>query len=444
MTTELRTRNPAQQIYIAAMTAAYRSNLQLHDPSVWQVREPELEEMMLRDADVMHAVTHRRHLIAGRQWTLTPQDDEDPAAKLAVKVGTELLKGIKHFTGARLNLARAFFSGSRYSFIHGQPRMLTLGDGKPRTWWVPTRLEDRDKRMYRIVPKVSDDMKSGSAHWERWNVWAGEWQTVTRPESIQTIRHVYMDDEGTLGYGRGLRESLGWWWYAKTHVFAESLQAVERFAQGILHAKVQGIRASDTSLPNDELITKWRDVLEDLRSRHVLVSDKDDDVEMVQMNAAGWEILSKIREELKATIYTLVLGSNLPTGASEGGSYALADVQADSTEALIQFDRETLEETLTDDLLGCVWWHNYPNLVELGVAEQKPRFNIRQEKKLDPKERADIAAVLNGMGVALSREDVFEQTGFKIPEEGEPIIEPQAPPQQLGLPGFDTPPPPMR
>ena len=433
MTTELRIRNQSQQLYVRALSSAWRNGIQLHDPSLWLLRDPEAEEKMLRDADIAHAVGFRRHLIAGRQWNLTPLNDASPRGEMAVAVGTELLNGIKHFTQARLNLARAFFSGSRFSRIHGDHKVLTIGDGKPRTWWVPNRLEDRDKRMYRVVPK--NDGETITAHWEMWNLAKQQWQPESVNDSLHTIRHVYQDDQATLGHGRALREALGWWWYAKEHVFQESLQAVERFAQGILTAKVDGVRDAATGLPNSELIESWTEVLEDLRARHVLVFDAADNVEMVNMDSGGWQMLSDIRGELKTTIFTLVLGANLTTAADSGGSYALAEIQENSTEALVQFDRETLQETITDDLLGCLWFRNHANLVELGVSNEKPRFIITQEKRQDPQERAAVASTLNSMGVDLSLDDLLEQTGFKKPEPGEDFIEGGSPAAPM-TPGF--------
>ena len=431
MVSELRLRNQSQQLYVRALSTAWRSSIEVHDPSLWLLREPELEEKMLRDADIAHAVQYRRHMIAGQRWAILPRVEGSPRAAVAVGVATELLEGIKNFTQARLNLSRAFFSGARFGFIHGCMRKMKIGDGVERLWWCPTTIEDRDKRTYRIVPE--NDGETLSAHWELWNIPKAQFEPESVEDSTQTIRHVYQEDQASLGHGRALREALGWWWYAKTHVFEESLQAVERFAQGILTAKVDGARDAESGLPNTELINEWRAVLEDLRARNVLVYDSADEIEHINMNASGWELLSSIREELRSTIFTLILGANLTTAANKGGSYALAAIQENSTEALVQYDRETLEETLTDDLLGCVWFKNYANLVELGVAEEKPRFNITQEKKEDPKERADVASVLNQMGVELSLEDVLEQTGFRKPEPGEALVEkPEPAPDPFG------------
>jgi len=393
-----------------------------------------MEEKMLRDADIAHAVGFRRHLIAGRQWNVIAAREGSERAKVALLVANDMLAQIESFTQARLNLARAFFSGARFARIHGKVKTLTLGDGKQRQWWVPVRLEDQDKRMFRMKP----EREAGPmmVRWQMWDMERDDWRNMTIEEVALTIRHVYQDDQASLGHGRGLREALAWWWYAKEHVFRESLQAVERFAQGIITAKVDGARDAATGMPNEELIRQWRDVLEDLRSRHVLVHDSADQIDMVEGSGQGWQMLSTLREELRSTIFTLVLGANLTTSASQGGSYALAEIQENSTEALVQYDRETLEETLTKSLLGAIWWKNHANLVELGIADEKPRFSITQEKRMEPQERASVAQTLVGMGIELSLDDVLEQTGFRKPEDGERTIK-QA--SQVPSPGLDLP-----
>jgi hypothetical protein len=376
---------------------------------------------MLREHDIAHAVTYRRHLIAGRNWEVKARDEGSPRAAVAIDVATNLLKHIKRFSDARVNLARAFFSGARFARIHGRPMTLRIGDGQLRTWWVPTRLEDLDKRVFRVVPH-RDEHDNLSASWQQWHVGAGEWRTETVRDAVRTVRHVYQDDQGHLGYGRALREALGWLWYAKTHASDENLQAVERFAQGILKAKVAGIRDAGTNLPNTELIAKWVDALQNMMARNVLVHDSEDEVEHLQTNGEGWQLLDKTHDRLRSAVFTLVMGANLTTAAAEGGSYALAEVQQNSTEALIDFDRESQDETLTDDLVGCLWYENYANIVDLGLEDDAPLFTATQDKHDDPQVRAAVAKTLHEMGVNLSQSDVMEQTGFRVPEGGEIII----------------------
>jgi hypothetical protein len=427
MVTELRVKQQSQAIYVRALSTAWRSGVQLYDPSLWLLKDPEAEEKMLRDVDIAHCIGYRRAIVAGLDWSCQPAVKDSPRAPVAVSVATQLLKGIKHFTAARDNLARAFFSGARFARIHGEPRTLPLGDGRMRNWWVPTRLQDMDKRMFRIVPDKKGDAPL-AAHWERWDVDRQEFHVETVHDAVRTIRHVYQDDEGSLGYGRALREALGWVWYAKENIFQESMLAAEKHGGGMLAAKVDGIRDATTNMPNTTLINAWRDVLTNLRARHVLVYDSNDQIEVIKGSAEGWQILRDLRAEVRGTIFTLVLGANLPTGADKGGSYALADVQQDSTELIVRKDRQVLEDTLTDDLLGCCWYQNWANVVELGIEQEKPQFLIAHEKQEDPSERAQTAATLSGMGVDLSLDDVLEQTSFRRPEDGEQVIKGRAAP----------------
>lgn len=427
MTHPMNLRSVAQQLYVRALSTAWRNRVQLYDPSQWLIREPELEEKALRDADIAHAVGYRRHLIAGKNWQVTATNPNSKRGQMAAHVAEGLIRNIKHFTQARMNLARAFFSGARFGEIVLERRTLTIGDGKPRTWAVPVAIKDMDKMRFRIVPTEKDGVIR--AHWQVFDLAKGDWCDQTMDGYRRTIRHVYADDEATLGHGRGLREALGWWWYAKEHVFHESLGAVEKFARGILSAKVRGVRDAETGLPNSTLIAEWQAVLEDMNARNVLVYDSEDTVEMVRMDGTGWQLMSTIRGELRSAIFTLILGANLTTSAESGGSYALAEIQENSTEALIQFDRESLEETLSDDLIGCLWHFNAGNIADLGLdAEPAPRFKITQEKKNDPKQRVDVASMLHNMGVDLPLRDLYEQTGFRMPEPGEPKVDGNKPP----------------
>lgn len=436
MVTELRVRNQAQQLYVRSLSAAYRNGTQVFQPSLWLTRDPEAEEKMLRDADIAHAIGYRRHLIAGRQWQVLPKRETE-RSPIATVVATELIENIRHFTAARYALARAFFSGSRFARIHGGPRVLTIGDGKPRTWWVPTRLEDQDGRYYRQVTKIEGD--AAMAHWERWNLTRMQWEPHTIEDAITTIHHVYNDDQSSLGYGMALREALGWAWYAKTNISQETLMAIERYAGGTMVAKVDGLRDAATGLPNEDLQTATLSALEEMRARHTVVIDSNDQIEIIPAPSGGHEVMDQMREELRSTIFTLVLGANLTTSADKGGSFALADVQENSTEALIQYDREILEETLTDDLVGCLWKRNWANIVELALQDDMPRFSIAQEKREDPMNSANVAQVLHGMGVALPLAEVLERAGFSKPEQGEEVVSGAKQPTAADLAGFGGP-----
>lgn len=437
MSSELITQNGhAQQLFVSRYAAAFR-RAWLFQPGVWLQREPEIEEKMLRDADIAHAIGYRCHLVAGRQWTLLPKHKGSPRADISIDIGQQLLGEIQDFTEARALLSRAFFHGQRCARIHGEPRLLDIGDGRKRWWWLPTRLEDVDARENRIVPHA--DPKTGriTATYERFNYARHQWEDMSQEQAAHLILHTYQNEQGALGFGRGLREALGWLWYTKVHVFEEAVRAIERHAGGMMKAKIAGLKDAATNLPNEEALRRWLQELENARARHSMAHDSEDEIEVVTGGAEGWQMFTSMLDLLSSKIVTLVLSANLPTTASAGGSYALAKEQGDSTEALVQFDREKLEETLTRTLMRLVWWKNHPNLLEMGLTEHQPRFNIQQDKKLDPEKRATVAKIAHDMGLPLAKEDVYEQIGYRKPQEGEEVLEGAVPaPTAPGGGGF--------
>lgn len=437
MVQELRTRHQARQLYVHALSSAWRSNVRLYEPSIWLGREPELVDKLLLDADVHHAVRTRQHMIAGKSWQILPRDPDSAAGDLVASICTDALRDMRGFTEARQMLARAFLDGFTAGRIVGSIQVKRYGDGTPRRWWVPSRFQHIDPRSLEKRAVRDDDGKPIGAVWQRWDVAESKWVEQTEEDALQTIMHRYADEESTLGYGRGLRDALAWWWYAKTEVFGETLNAVERFAQGIIHAQVDGLRDANSGAPNPELVKQWQKVLEDVRGRHTVVSDSSDSIEILNAPAQGWELMRDIRAEIRSTIMSLVLGANLPTTADDGGSYALAEVQENSTEAIVQSDRESLDETLTDDLLGCILAKNRRNFAELGVADALVDFTSVQEKRHDPQERAAVATSLSALGVPLSLDDIYEQTGMRKPDDGEDLVPGPAQPDPFG--GFDLP-----
>lgn len=418
--------NQAQNLYNAWLTAAYRNGEQLFEPGVWLQRDPEVEDKMLRDADIKHAVGYRQSMIAGSDWEIQPDEPRGSLGPLTKEVGTALVKRIKGFTKARRNLAIAFFSGARYARIHGQHMRLDIGDGKWRTWWVPVRLEDMRKHVLRIKPH--NDGENVSAHWQQWNVAKGEWQDLKRSEATEIIRHIYDDDQETLSLGKGLREALGWIWYAKTNVFQDNLSAISRYGGGLLKVAVDGFRQAIENKSNEDVVRDYTRMYQRMRESGILIHDANDTITVEDGNGQGWQLMQDLRQELRSTIFTLVLGANLTTSADKGGSYALAEVQQDSTELIVNYDREALEESLSDGLMRCVWSKNRINLVELGIADSCPRLGIVNAKRQDPQLRAEVARTMSvDMGLPLAEEEVYEQTGFRVPEEGEKVIRASSP-----------------
>lgn len=412
--------------YTTDLASVYRS-WRIYDPSYALSRDPDIDEKILLDDVIAAGVAARKHKVAARSWTIEPAQD-DPLNKRAASVVEALLKKIHQFGHARFNLADAVIKGRAYGYICGRFQVAKFGDGKPRTWWVPTNIEDIDRRRFRRISK--NENGKIRTWWEWFDVAAYRWKEIPPEASRALITHVYDDDESNLGYGRGLMDSLFFTWRAKRVALEQGLQGLTRWAQGLVVASIDSLRDGSVAKTNAALVQNAIDEINKHRSEHVLVKGKDDEIEVINGGMEGHQIVMSLIQYFDSTITRLLMGSLLPTGGgSEVGSNARAEVEDDASEALIQFDRNLLDDTLTRDLVQLVWDLNRDNFAQLGLYDAEcPRFNTTQERMADPKVSSEVIVSLLGAGIPLKREEVYEKTGFSVPGDDDEVIEGHAAP----------------
>lgn len=414
----------AAELYNEELSSVYNYSDRLYDPSYALARDPEAYEKILKDSVIAHAIEQRLHMVAGKRWSIEPASDvkED---KVAAGVVEQIVKRIQRFSSSRYNLAEAVIRGSAFAYIENEIRFAPIWDDKPRKWWLPTRLKDVDRRRFSAVPRKTPEGKI-EIEWRLWNISKGIWIKLT-PEQLQGfIRHIYEDKETSLGYGLGLLDRIYFYWYAKTKALTEGLAGLERWAQGWVIAKIDGARNASTGKTNEQLVTNFLKELEKQKSRHILAIEKTDDVQVMDAAGQGHGIVKDMIAYLDANIRIAILGSNLPTSATEGGSFALAEVQERSTEALLEYDREILSETLTDDLIRLIWRMNTRNFSDLGLGSaQMPRFVIQQNVIQDSEKESRIAGHLLSMGMSLKKEEIYNKTGYTMPNIDDEVIEGQ-------------------
>ena len=214
---------------------------------------------------------------------------------------------------------------------------------------------------------------------------------------------------------------------------------MERWSQGIVIGKVDSFREGSTTKQNESMRDELFTALRDMRSRNILITDKETDIDVKDGGMAGHQMVVTFLKYIDEKILSLVLGSSLPYGGGDsGGSYARAEVEENSSEALIQFDRTKLDEDLTHDLIGQVWRMNRANFAALGLADANmPRFSSVQEKRQDPTVVASIISQMSAVGLPLRKDEVYDRLGFTMPNEQDEIFESkQAEPPGGGMPGM--------
>jgi hypothetical protein len=427
-------------LFVRALSSAYKRVPRVYDPDYALSRDSDVYEKLLKDSVIAHAVAQRKHMVAGSRWQCEPYNKQ-PENKLAAQVMEEILGCIENFDAARFNLAEAIFRGSTYAFIEGSRQVQGFYDRIPRMWWVPNRIRDLTKYRIRQVSTLVDgrDGKTLQVHFELWNLASERWERIKPENERAMVQHLYDDTEETLGYGRGLVSKIYHYWRAKEIVLTENLNAIERFAQGLIVAKIDGLREGSST--NASLVNSAIDALEKHKARHILAVGKEDDVQMLSGSGEGHQLFESMRKYLDEAIRVLVLGASLPSSATEGGSYALAEIQENSTQALIGYDRKIMAQTLNKTLVNLVWQSNRAALEQIGLGgATPPRLHIIDEKISDPKKEAEITEILLRSGMDLKADETYELVGRTAPAPGDDVIEGQKPVQQMpGLPGAGNP-----
>ena len=417
----------AYQIYVERLSAAIKFRDWISDPSFALKSDAQIYTKVLRDPVTAHAIRFRKHLVAGAGVRVEAASDraEDRAA---ADIVDELLNQIQGFTDSRINLAEAIFRGSAYATVVGRRKFMRAGtlvggkDAPPREWWCPERLKDVDRRRFRLVR----DFHTSVLSWEFWSVERQEWERMTNPEWF--VRSVYENTEDSLEHGRGLLDTLYYFQASKARALQDAMRASERFGQGLIKVAIDNLRGADgnpvggSGRGGDDIASQWQTTMAKHHARGVLVHDARDEVSILSGIGEGRELLEWVLSYLDNAQVTTVLGATLPTIEGDGGSRAMALVQENSTEALIQADRARLADDLTRDLVGLIWRLNRAAIkAQVGDAVM-PRLRIDQRKHEDPLEAAQVIASLLASGVELKREEVYEKTNFTAPLPGDDTI----------------------
>ena len=422
----LRGTTPGPQLFASALHAAYMLEWPIIDPDFAQESDVSIWDKIHRDGKIIQGLNQRTAAIASKGWIVEPRGDSEKEIQLAA-ILEGLLEEIQKFHMARRFLAQATFRGRAYLFVEGKRRRVIIGDQAAQDWWIPVRLRHLDKRVVRFVPirREENGKTMVSIRREIFSPSNGEWKTLTRESAPLLIEIVYDDEQGRLGYGRGLLEALYFLWWAKSVVLKEGLQAVERWAQGFLVGKVDSEKVGSTGSDTQAIRNAMRDELAAHRSRHFAVVDKSDDITLVTGGGEGWQIVIKMLSYLDDCILSTTMGSVLPFGGGQDkGSLARAEVESDVSDELLDFDRGVVDETITASLVTLLIDNNRDILGKMGLLDVRaPRFKTSREKKEDPEKNVGVVQIALQAKIPLRKDEVYERIGFSRPAEGDDVFE---------------------
>lgn len=422
----------SQDLYSWALGSAYRQ-YRLNDPSYALARDPMIDEKMDRDPKFAAASRYRRHLIAGRAWTIEPASDS-PADRLLAKVLTALTQRCDNLVEARFHLANAVVRGSAWGFLKGRIENVQIEGVPDSAWWVVGHVQNVDRRRLHFRPQRGEDGTPERIRLVWWSWKRRQWELV---DPSWFACNVYDDTETNLGYGLGLRDALYFLMWFKEQLLADGLKAVKRWSRGIMTVGVDGLRASAGD--NRKRVTDWEKATAESRERDALIYDKTDEFDLKFPTGEGARLVLEFVRYADEGIEELLVGSHLATSATGGGSYALGKVHQQTTETLVSFDRELLDSgAMTRDFLGSLKRFNCANLRRLGIERANCKFTTAEEDENDPGKAMTVVAQALEKGIALRKKDVHERIGFPQPTAEDEVYEaPQGAPGAPGQPGAD-------
>jgi len=428
------------RLYAHALGVAYRNGVEVYDPDYALAQDPEYWEKVQRDAVIKHAFEQRLHSVAGRDWSVVagkrnPRKIDEDAAML----GEEIIDLVRGFTQSRYHLAKGVFLGETWGYMNGRRVPMTIG-GKLQNWWMPTHISDIDKRRIRPVPSWNDQRPAGEKlqmRYELHDLESATWAPIHRNAPL--IHFSYDNEESRLSHGRGLAEAIYFYHYAKGVVLREGLEGLEKWARGIVVAKIKS--SSSSPLDNEEVRDAYLAKLEDMRQGGSFAMDVEDELDVLWAGGAGHSQVFEWLRYLDEGITQLILGAVLPSGGgSDVGSNARAETEAETSETLVGYDRTVLYEALSDQMMRAIWYWNRKEIANLGLADAfVPRMTATSVDSTNPTETATQVATILQAGIPLVKSEVYDRLGWTMPTDSDDVIEGIEPPvdplSDLGIEG---------
>lgn len=442
-------RTSSEQVRFAATLAArYRSGAPLWDPDEALIRDADWWSKVLRDGGLAHAIRQRLAKVVRDDWSMKP-GGEDEQSKTVAAIFEEMFRKIRLFSASRRHLAKFAFHGNAHAWIEGRREWCTLGAGEKNPvgylaeWWLPRYVKPLDKRQILLVP-VLEGGQQVRVEQRMATIDGGTHAPILNPECL--VSAIYDDEVERLGSGRGLGEAIYHGYWRKGQVRELWLRGVARWAMGVIVGKIDAAAHAnvDTGSTSDA-VTTMQEVLQTMGEGGVFTIDKRDEIDVLFGGEGSGDAKDAMVYEDKE-LTQLILGSVLPTGGGgDVGSMARAETESDTSDDLLDSDREMLDEVLTERLVRLCWNLNQANFAAVGLAAAKmPRFNSMRVHEETSEEAGNTLKVAHDLGLEISKEEAYRRLQVSPPGPEEDVIEPAAPPNPFGggLPGFPPEPPP--
>lgn len=433
MSAPLQIRSTYDQIYDYMLSAAY-STAWVYDQSWALYKDPDIFEVVMRDAAFAGSIDRFQNSVV-RPWRIeAPKATRNTQSKKVARIVEDAIRQSILFDDMRKRLALGRVLGRAYEFVTWDKRLVSLGGLPPMEWMVPVSFENIDRRRVRWVPKWGEDgvysgTNEGPLTTKRhlYSVARRQWLEMSPEFKDAIIEDIYPLEEARTGGGRGCLDQFYIYAYYKAIFLQKLSQGVDRWANGMLVAKIDSARLSSLPKNSAAIQTSMATVLQTARSEHVIVLDKADEINVINGGMEGYQMCESGIRYCDESVERLLNGSIRGSGhGQQNGARAASETESDTSEAFYQPYRQHQDEIITRDVVGYFWNHpiNKQAMLRcgLGMAE-RPHFSSEQIKKKTPLESMQLITAARQAGIPLLKSEVYENIEFSEPEPGADVFD---------------------
>lgn len=397
------------------------ASLMLRNSSLAYRLDVNYQAMMRMDADIEGVLRSLLVTLAGLEWSVTADDDDNPRTqKLAARIA-DIVNAIPR----RSDLFRAMHEAVWY--------------GVSATNIVYERDAKLGVRVAEWIPFASDTlafdqrgnlaMRVGAAYINESSVTdlgfdslvhlfdENERRAVVLHRVFTTAPNFIDPNSADQVYrGVGARDVCWYIWLLKQEILQNAAAYAERYALGI--------RVGYYPAGNDAAKSEMLTVLQNLVNDNSVVlprigpNESMYDIDIKDANAGRAQIFMEMVDWCSGKLKEAILGQSLSSEAgSTGLGSGVADLHADTLSRVIRYHADALAESLTTDLVRVV-------AKMLGASDDEARairFNFAPERP-DTKERLEAVEKFVALGGRVSEREVRDLLGLAEPMDGEPVL----------------------
>ena len=397
------------------------ASLMLRNSSLAYRLDVNYQAMMRMDADIEGVLRSLLVTLAGLEWSVVADDEENPRTqKLADRI-SEITNAIPRRSDLFRAMHEAVWYGvSAMNVVYERDAKL----GVRVKEWIPfaadtLAFDQRGNLAMRVgaayinEPSVTDLGFDSLVHLFDEN----ERRAVILHRVFTTAPNFIDPNSADQVYrGVGARDVCWYIWLLKQEILQNAAAYAERYALGI--------RVGYYPAGNDAAKSEMLTVLQNLVNDNSVVlprigpNESMYDIDIKDANAGRAQIFMEMVDWCSGKLKEAILGQSLSSeaGATGMGS-GVASLHADTLSRVIRYHADALAESLTTDFVRVV-------AKMLGATDEEARCIrfVFAPSHPDVKERLDAVEKFVQLGGRVSEREVRELLGLTQPQDGEAIL----------------------